>query len=76
MEATGVNALVTTVLVLGGCYALACLFWPHAACGRCEGDGKIRSPGGKAWRRCPRCKGSGWRQRWGAALWSRNRGRR
>lgn len=46
-------------------YAVAVRFWPWANCRRCHGNGKSRSPSGKAFRRCPRCKGSGRRLRLG-----------
>ncbi len=46
-------------------YALACLWWPFGSCWRCGGDGKLRSPKGKHWRRCKRCKGTGQRLRIG-----------
>lgn len=46
-------------------YLIACLIWPLKACRKCAGNGKIRSPSGRAWRRCPRCKGAGGRLRLG-----------
>ncbi|WP_198950101.1 hypothetical protein [Kineosporia sp. A_224] len=59
---------------LGG-YALACAVWPFAACGRCDGTGKRRSPSGKAFRACPRCKGTARRLRTGRRFWLWTRGR-
>ncbi|WP_152363821.1 hypothetical protein [Microlunatus speluncae] len=60
---------VLAVAVGGGLlYALACRIWPFAACRRCTGSGKRRSPGGKAWRDCGRCKGTGKRLRVGWRL--------
>lgn len=57
---------VLCVAIGGGLlYALACRIWPFAACRRCTGSGKRRSPSGKAWRDCPRCKGTGKRLRIG-----------
>ena len=53
----GAVALVAVVLAAG--YAVACLVWPLTAHRRCNGTGKLRSPGGRAWRRCPTCRGSG-----------------
>lgn len=46
-------------------YLLACRFWPFKACRKCNGTGKIRSPSGRAWRKCRRCKGTQARLRWG-----------
>lgn len=48
----------------------ACWFWPYKACRRCDGTGKLRSPGRKAWRTCPRCKGTGRRLRVGRRAWN------
>ena len=55
-------------LALGwtGFYLIGCA-WPYRACRRCHGAGKLRSPSGKAWRRCPCCKASGTRIRTGVA---------
>lgn len=60
-------AVATTVLALVTAigYAVACWLFPFAACYRCDGSGKKRSPSGKAWRKCSRCKGSGARLRLG-----------
>lgn len=65
-----------TLLVLGlagaTCwYAVACLIWPYASCGRCEGGGKLRSPSGRTWRACPRCAGTGRRLRIGRHMINR-----
>jgi hypothetical protein len=57
-------ATAATLVWLAG-YVAACMFWPFAACTRCTGSGKRRSPSGKAWRPCRRCKGSGSRLRFG-----------
>jgi DnaJ-class molecular chaperone len=51
-------------------YVIACAFWPFAACRRCTGSGKRRSPSGKAWRKCRRCRGSGERLRTGRRVWN------
>jgi hypothetical protein len=59
--------LLAAVLLIG--YLAACAWWPFAACRRCDGAGKFRSPSGKAWRRCRRCKGSGSRVRWGRRVY-------
>jgi len=53
----GAAALAVAVLAAG--YAVACAVWPLTAHRRCHGTGKLRSPGGRAWRRCPTCRGSG-----------------
>jgi hypothetical protein len=55
-------------------YAVACWWWPFAACRRCEGGGKRRSPSGRAWRKCRRCKGTGARLRVGRRVSSWVRG--
>lgn len=49
-------------------YIVACVCWPFAACRRCSGTGKRRSPSGKAWRPCGRCDGTGRRIRAGRYL--------
>jgi hypothetical protein len=51
-------------------YAIACWIWPFTACRRCDGNGKLRSPSGRAWRRCRRCRGSGGRLRAGRWLYN------
>lgn len=57
-------------VVAGVWYVMACAVWPFAACRKCEGAGKFRSPSGRSWRRCRRCKGSGERVRVGRRLWT------
>lgn len=67
------GALVLTVaalLWLAG-YVFACWFWPFAACPRCKGSGRRRSPTGRAFRKCPRCKGTGRRIRTGRWLFNK-----
>lgn len=59
-----------TVTVWAVGYAAACAFWPFAACGRCKGAGKLRSPSGRAFRLCPRCKASGRRLRFGRRVYT------
>lgn len=61
---------VLLLLALGALvlYIGACVIWPYAACRRCGGTGKRRSPSGKAWRPCGRCGGNGTRVRWGRML--------
>lgn len=63
--------LVLTAIVVAAGYGLACRVWPYAACRRCHGSGKSRSPSGKAWRPCRRCKGSGARLRIGRRIINR-----
>lgn len=58
-------ALIGAVVIWVAGYAVACWIWPFAACRKCDGAGKHRSPTGKAWRKCRRCKGSGGRVRTG-----------
>ncbi|GAA4554371.1 hypothetical protein [Pseudonocardia xishanensis] len=50
-------------------YVAACAWWPYAACRRCSGSGKRRSPTGKAWRPCWRCEGTGRRVRFGRRIY-------
>jgi hypothetical protein len=61
-------ALALTVVTI--CYIAACAVWPFAACRRCHGLGKHRSPSGRAWRYCHRCHGTGARLRIGRRLWN------
>jgi hypothetical protein len=51
-------------------YLIACWLWPFAACWRCKGDGKRRSPSGRAWRPCRRCRGTGARRRIGRMIYA------
>lgn len=55
--------VVVTVGYLGWCYVS-----PFARCGRCDGNGKLRTRNGRAWRPCPRCDGDGARLRIGRHL--------
>lgn len=66
---------VLLLLALGALalYVVACVIWPYAACRRCGGTGKRRSPSGKAWRPCSRCGGNGTRVRVGRLLWELGR---
>lgn len=67
--AIGVGGTVLALLYYMG----ACAWWPFAACRRCKGEGRFRSPTGRAWRNCKRCKGSGRRVRFGVRMveWAR-----
>jgi hypothetical protein len=56
-------ALVLIAVTLG--YLSTCAAWPFRACRRCHGDGKTRSPVGRAYRYCHRCDGTGLRLRAG-----------
>jgi hypothetical protein len=56
-------ALIVTVSVTF--YLLTCLIWPFGKCRRCKGEGKFKSPLGKAYRHCGKCQGSGLRVRLG-----------
>lgn len=62
-------ATATAAVVLTG-YLVACWMWPFAACMRCKGEGKFKSPWGGSWRKCRRCRGSGERLRVGRRLWN------
>jgi hypothetical protein len=69
MDHTVVVLLVALVWAVG--YAITVAIWPFGACWRCGGDGRLRSPSGKAWRRCKRCKGGGARLRIGRRVLNR-----
>ncbi|MEU4218265.1 hypothetical protein [Actinoplanes sp. NPDC026623] len=69
-----VTATITLTLVLLTvtlCYAVACWIWPFKSCPRCGGDGKRRSPSGRAFRLCRRCEGTGRRLRAGRWIYNR-----
>ena len=51
-------------------YAAACWWWPFAACRKCNGTGKRKSPSGRAFRICRRCKGSARRLRAGRRIFN------
>jgi len=56
------------VLIVG--YVIACVFWQWKPCRKCKGEGRFRSPSGKAWRHCPRCGGSRERLRIGRRVYN------
>lgn len=58
--------LVLAALAALVVYVASARIWPLRSCGRCGGEGRLRSPGRSAWRVCPRCGGSGVVRRWGA----------
>jgi hypothetical protein len=60
-----VAALVATAWLAG--YSVAAWLRPFTNCRKCHGDGKLRSPSGRNWRRCKRCGGTG-RRRLGRQL--------
>lgn len=63
--------MIAAVLIWAAVYAVECAVWPFAACRKCDGAGRFRSPSGRAWRRCRRCKGSGERVRLGRRAWTK-----
>lgn len=63
------ETLLLVALLTAVAYVAACAFWPFAAHRRCGGTGKLRSPSGKAWRRCPGCSGTGSRIRVGRKVY-------
>lgn len=69
------TVLVLALLIICG-YIAACAWWPFAACLRCHGTAKLRSPSGKAWRHCPRCAGTGRRVRVGRRVYEAMNGHR
>jgi hypothetical protein len=70
-----VELTLLTLLIAGG-YLAACAIWPFTACSRCDGNGKRRSPSGKAWRPCRRCGGTGARLRLGRRVYNHLRSTR
>lgn len=58
------------VLAWVGGYAMACWIWPFAACKRCKGSGRKKSPSGRAFRTCKKCKGTGKRIRTGRRIFN------
>src|SRR5690242_7483131 len=66
----GAAVIALALLAIAAAYVIACVIWPFAACHRCHGAGKHRSPSGKAWRTCKRCRGSGARIRFGRKAWT------
>jgi hypothetical protein len=63
MDGSLVLALAAITVASG--YAVAAWIWPYTNCLKCHGDGKLRSPSGRMWRRCKRCGGTGRRLRLG-----------
>jgi hypothetical protein len=68
------SALILIASVVTICYIGACVAWPFGACWRCGGDGKRRSPTGRAFRYCRHCGGTGARTRLGRRAWNYLRG--
>ncbi|MGF1663344.1 MAG: hypothetical protein ACFCVG_12920 [Kineosporiaceae bacterium] len=71
-------AAVLPVAVVAGClalagYALACWVRPVAACRTCDGNGRVRTPSGRAWLRCNACDGGGARIRTGRRAFNTSR---
>jgi hypothetical protein len=64
------SALILPLVLVTFGYVVACVVWPFAACRKCGGAGRRRSPSGRAWRYCPRCRGTGARLRTGRRLWN------
>lgn len=60
--------LFLLVVAVAAVYLIHCRLWPFAACWKCEGEAKFRSPSGRSFRLCPRCDGSGMRKRVGRHL--------
>ncbi len=65
-----VGAMALLAVALLALCAAACWWWPFTSHSRCSGTGKLRSPGGKAWRRCPSCRGTGTKLRIGRRLFN------
>ena len=64
------STLILYVVGVTFCYVVACAVWPFAACRKCGGAGRHRSPSGRAWRYCHRCHGTGARLRTGRRIWN------
>jgi hypothetical protein len=64
------STLFLACIAVTFCYFAACAVWPFAACRKCRGAGRRRSPSGRAWRYCHRCGGSGARLRTGRRIWN------
>lgn len=62
--------LILTALLTTFSYLALVAVWPFKTCRRCRGTGKVRSPVGRAVRRCPRCAGSGLRLRAARRAWN------
>ncbi len=65
------STLALALLTVTLCYAAACWIWPFKPCRECDGDGKKRSPSGRAFRLCRRCDGTGRRLRAGRWIYNR-----
>jgi hypothetical protein len=71
-------AAVVPVAVIAGClalagYAVACWVRPVAPCRACDGNGRLRTPSGRAWLRCTACDGVGARIRAGRRAFNTTR---
>ncbi len=64
------SALILPLLIVTVGYIAACVIWPFAACRKCDGAGRHRSPSGRAWRYCHRCHGTGARLRTGRRIYN------
>jgi DnaJ-class molecular chaperone len=69
---------MTSLILLGlvwiAGYVVVAAIWPYAACRRCKGSGKSRSPFGVGWRDCPRCSGRGRRVKLARRVYESARG--
>ena len=71
-----VGALTLLAILAAGGYLVAAAVWPFTAHRRCNGTGKLRSPGGRAWRTCRGCKGTGRKLRSGRRVYETLRSKR
>ncbi|BCJ44704.1 hypothetical protein GCM10010168_15170 [Actinoplanes ianthinogenes] len=69
-QLTAAIGLLAALIVITLCYAFACWVWPFRSCRKCGGDGKRRSPSGRAFRLCRRCTGTGRRLRAGRWIYN------
>lgn len=66
----GASALILPLIIVTVGYVAVCAAWPFAACRKCDGAGRHRSPSGRAWRYCHRCHGTGARLRTGRRIYN------
>jgi len=70
------GALALLTILATGSYLVAAAVWPFTAHRRCNGTGKLRSPGGRAWRACRGCGGTGRKLRSGRRVFEGMRSKR
>lgn len=66
----GSAGLLPFALIVIAVYVVSCVIWPYRSCTKCDGQGRFRSPSGKAWRYCHHCGGRGAQLRVGRRIWT------